>query len=137
MVIMDNSFNKGVMYCLKLEPWSKTNYHGHGYLHNHVWLNTWISLADNLSIYSLFLLVTSPRSNQKTSTISNQHMAVSLIAHVCAKFNTSISSLFFCSCCTNASFRGYLSSMVCSTLVSNKSFFSLIYLVVLYAHLVQ
>ena len=51
MGVIEKSFNKGVKYCLNLEPFSNTNSCGSGYLHNYVPLNIWITLTDYLSMY--------------------------------------------------------------------------------------
>ena len=79
MGVMEKSFNKGVKYHLNLEPLSKMTSCGCGYLYKNVLLNIWITLADNLSTYSLFPLATSSRSNQGTLTILNQPVAGPII----------------------------------------------------------
>ena len=50
MGVMENSFNKGVNYFLKTEPFSNMTSSGRGHLHNHVWLNIGITLAEKFSL---------------------------------------------------------------------------------------
>ena len=66
MGVMAKSFNKGLRYHLNSEPLAKMTLYGRGYLYSNVLLNIWITLAENLSTYSLFSLATSSISNQGT-----------------------------------------------------------------------
>ena len=75
MVIMVNYFNKGLKYHLNSELLSKMTLCGRGYLYRNVLLKTCLTLAENLSTYSLFPLANSLISNQGTLTISNQPVA--------------------------------------------------------------
>ena len=79
MEVIVKSLNKRVKYGFNLAPFSKATSCGYGYRYNHVLLNIWITLADNLSMYSLFTLDTSLRSNQGNLIISNQPVVGSTI----------------------------------------------------------
>ena len=77
--LMSNSFSKGVKSRLNSDPLPNTTFRGCGYLHSHVLLNIWITLADYLSMYSSLPAVASSRSNIGISTTSNQPVTGSII----------------------------------------------------------
>ena len=76
MLLKDRVYRQ---YYLNSDPLSNTTFRGHRYLHSHVLLNSWIDLADDLSIYSSLPDATSPRSNVDILNISNQPVAGSII----------------------------------------------------------
>ena len=79
MVLISKSFSKGVKSHLNSDPLSNTTLRGRGYLHSHVLLKTWITLADDLSTHSSLSSATSSRSNVGIPMISSQPVAGSII----------------------------------------------------------
>ena len=79
MGLIPKNFRKGVKYSLNSDLFLNTTLRGCGYLHRNVLLNIWLTLSDDLSIYSLLPAVTSLRSNVGISTISNHPVAGSII----------------------------------------------------------
>ena len=77
--IILNFFSKGVKYYLNSEPLWNTNFCGCGYLHSHVLLNIWLTLEDDLSMYSSLPSASSSRSNIDILKISNQPVLGSTI----------------------------------------------------------
>ena len=65
------SFRKVVKSCLNLYPLSNTTLRGRGYLHIHVLIKNYPTLADDLSMYSSLPSVTSSRLYVGISTILN------------------------------------------------------------------
>ena len=72
-------FSKVMKSRLNSDPLSNTTFCGRRYLHIHVLLNSWLTLADYLYMYSSLPIVTSLRSNVGISKISNQPVAGSII----------------------------------------------------------
>ena len=74
---MDKSFNRGTKSFLNSDPLSKTTFFGLGYLEIHVWSNSLLILADDLSMNVLsinsldFSSLSSLIMKLGTSTISN------------------------------------------------------------------
>ena len=79
MDVIVKSLNKRVKYGFNLAPFSKATSCGYEYRYNNVFFNTWIALADNLSMYSIFPLDTSLKSKQGNLIISNQPVVGSTI----------------------------------------------------------
>ena len=77
--LISKSFIKGVRSRLNLDPLSNSTWRGCGYLHIHVLLNRWITLADDLYIYSSLTVVSSSRLKVSISKITNQPVAGSII----------------------------------------------------------
>ena len=77
--LISKSFSKGVKSRLNSDLLSNTTWRGRGYMHRHVLLNNWLTLADDLSVYSLLPVIFSSRSYVGISTISNQPVARSII----------------------------------------------------------
>ena len=77
--LISKSFSKGVKSRLNSEPLSNTTLCGRGYLHSHVLLNSWITLADDLSMYSSLPSATPSRSNVGILNLSNHPVAGSII----------------------------------------------------------
>ena len=61
MGLMSKYFSKGVQSRLSSDIFSNNNLCGHRYLHIHVLLNIWLTLADDLSMYLSLPDVTSLR----------------------------------------------------------------------------
>ena len=78
--LISKSFSKEMKSCLNSDPLSNKTLRGRGYLHSHVLLNNWLTLADDLYMYSWLPAVTSSRSNVGISKVSNQPVAWSIIA---------------------------------------------------------
>ena len=64
--LISKSFIKGLKYGLNPDPLSRTTLCGCRYLHIRAFLNNWLTLADDLSMYSSLPAVTSSRSNVGT-----------------------------------------------------------------------
>ena len=77
--LMYRSFQKLVKSCLKSDMLSNTALRGHEFLLSHILFNNWLTLVDDLSIYSPLLYVASLKSNVGTLMISNQPVAGSII----------------------------------------------------------
>ena len=76
---MSKSFRKGLKYRLNSDPLSNTTMCGRGYMNSHVLLNSWINMADDLSMYYSLPVVNSSRRNVGISITSNQPVAGSII----------------------------------------------------------
>ena len=63
MGLILESFSKRVKYHLNSDMLSNTTLRGCGYMHSPLLLNIWLTLADDLSIYSSLPAFTSSRSN--------------------------------------------------------------------------
>ena len=69
--LISKSFSKAVNSSLNCDPLSKTNLRVHGYLIIHLLLNNCLTLADDLSMYSSLLPITTLRSYVSLLNISN------------------------------------------------------------------
>ena len=70
--LIHKSFSKGVKSHLNLDPLSNTILRVCGYLHIHVLFNNYITLEDELLMYSPLPIVNSSRSKIGTTNISKQ-----------------------------------------------------------------
>ena len=77
--LIQKKISKGLKSHLNLDPLSNTTLRVCGYLLSYVLLNNWLTLANDLSIYSELPHVISSRSNVSTLTILNQHVSALII----------------------------------------------------------
>ena len=60
--LISKCFSKVVKHILNSDPLPNTTLRGHGFLLSHVVLNNWLTLADDLSMYSSLPPITSSKS---------------------------------------------------------------------------